>query len=270
MDDKIIPFGKHKGKPVEILSNDKQYTDWLLSQSWFRDKYVNLYNVIINNFREPVDTPEHNNIQIKFLKQEYRLKIAYLVNPNLFYNSSKRINEVMRRLLDTEENEVGKYFLDALQNPKKESEFGFYDDSMLKMSQPVFERVDVAFSIWYGIFFHFDNYTRSIWSRFNLRTETKYFIEIKPTVSDDYPAILRQMKASMPNLNGAFSDNFHILLVGEYNGKGASRNEFISFFETQGFKVIFKEDLDNVELPEFDKKLKLDTDLKQVVDKANN
>ena len=70
MEDKLIPFGKYKGKPVEILANDKEYRNWLLAQSWFKEGNLTLYNVIINNFREPENTPEHNKMQIKFLNLE--------------------------------------------------------------------------------------------------------------------------------------------------------------------------------------------------------
>ena len=87
----------HIEKPVEILANDKDYSEWLLAQAWFKEKNINLYNLVINNLREPIDTPEHNKIQIKFLKSDYRLKLDYLLNPNFFKKSSKVINEAFRK-----------------------------------------------------------------------------------------------------------------------------------------------------------------------------
>ena len=47
-------------------------------------------------------------------------------------------------------------------------------------------------------------------------------IEIKPVVADDYPAVLRQMKA-----NGSM-----VLFLERYSGKGATREQFIKTFAT--------------------------------------
>ncbi len=33
----IIPFGKHKGKPIEDV--DRGYLEWLLEQDWFLEKF---------------------------------------------------------------------------------------------------------------------------------------------------------------------------------------------------------------------------------------
>ena len=65
--DKIIPVGKYKGQPIEILRSDPQYCEWLVSQNWFRDKFSPTYQLIINNFGEPAETPEHNSLQAMFL-----------------------------------------------------------------------------------------------------------------------------------------------------------------------------------------------------------
>jgi hypothetical protein len=46
----IVPFGKYKGQPVEVLASDPQYVEWLLSQSSIKVKYPDIINVIINNF----------------------------------------------------------------------------------------------------------------------------------------------------------------------------------------------------------------------------
>lgn len=75
MSAELITFGKYKGQPVEVLANDKKYTDWLMAQEWFRTGHVQLYNVIVNNFCEPSDTPEHNRMQADFMKTEVKEKV---------------------------------------------------------------------------------------------------------------------------------------------------------------------------------------------------
>jgi hypothetical protein len=57
---RIIPFGKYKGQPFEILREDVGYRDWLMAQDWFRERHAQLFTLIINNFAAPAETPEHN------------------------------------------------------------------------------------------------------------------------------------------------------------------------------------------------------------------
>ena len=68
----LVPFGKYKGQPVEVMQMNTEYCDWLSKQSWFREQYGNVYNqVIINNFTEPTETPEHNRLQMRFLDETF-------------------------------------------------------------------------------------------------------------------------------------------------------------------------------------------------------
>ena len=55
-----LPFGKYKGQPASVLANDERYCNWLVGQSWFPKQYNKVYNLIVNNFVKPEDTPEHN------------------------------------------------------------------------------------------------------------------------------------------------------------------------------------------------------------------
>lgn len=75
----IIPFGKYKGQPIEVLQSDPQYFDWLMAQDWFQQKFKNIYTVVVNNFSEPSETPEHNAMQVKVLDEMWRSKLLYLL-----------------------------------------------------------------------------------------------------------------------------------------------------------------------------------------------
>ena len=46
MMEKLIPLGKYKNQPVEILESDPNYKNWLLGQEWFRSGHKNLYTQI--------------------------------------------------------------------------------------------------------------------------------------------------------------------------------------------------------------------------------
>lgn len=72
----IVPFGKYKGRPITDLVADRSYTDWLAAQPWFRERYSNIYNVIITGgVLPPQDTPEHNKMQARFLNHDVCLNL---------------------------------------------------------------------------------------------------------------------------------------------------------------------------------------------------
>lgn len=52
----IIKMGKYRGKTLEYVSKDINYTKWLLSQSWFKERYDLLYDELnkLNNTRSPI------------------------------------------------------------------------------------------------------------------------------------------------------------------------------------------------------------------------
>lgn len=129
MSAELITFGKYKGQPVEVLANDKKYTDWLMAQEWFRTGHVQLYNVIVNNFCEPSDTPEHNRMQADFMKTEVKEKVIR----QLFKEPEKLIKYYGNRAKDYDEEISGiELQLAELQKEKegyeiKEKEFSDLD-----------------------------------------------------------------------------------------------------------------------------------------------
>lgn len=105
MSAELITFGKYKGQPVEVLANDKKYTDWLMAQEWFRTGHVQLYNVIVNNFCEPSDTPEHNRMQADFMKTEVKEKVIrqlFKEPEKLMKGYKKRIEDCEKKISDIE------------------------------------------------------------------------------------------------------------------------------------------------------------------------
>lgn len=180
----IVPFGKHKGKPVDALLDDREYVEWLTQQGWFREKYGNIYQVVINNGAEPSETPEHNAMQARFLDEEY-----------------------------------GQALIRQLLNAKNEKWFS-------NAHLVGFEKAgtDVLIST----------------------HEYAVCVEIKPTVGDDYPAILRQIKrlGRTAKIDYTEYDRFNVLFVGSYTGVGATKEQFVQIFKLSDITVIFADDLD--------------------------
>jgi hypothetical protein len=153
----LIPFGKYKGQPLEAIKHDKQYLDWLSTQDWFREKYANVYQqIIVNNFTEPADTPEHNKMQAKFLNEDYSLNILV---------SKERINdlniEFIRSEFETKEGWDVNVVLD-------------YDYVSQVCKPHSYEIIEGKTEI--------------------TRRTARYDIEIKPVIGDDWPSILRDLK----------------------------------------------------------------------------
>ena len=73
----IVPFGKYKGQPVEVLSADSDYAAWLHGQGWIKDKFPQFYTLIVNNFGEVEDTPEHNALQARFLSDDLCIQLFH-------------------------------------------------------------------------------------------------------------------------------------------------------------------------------------------------
>ncbi len=48
---KLVPFGKYKDQPIEILLNDTNYSEWMINQDGFKDKYSWVYSYPKPNLR---------------------------------------------------------------------------------------------------------------------------------------------------------------------------------------------------------------------------
>jgi hypothetical protein len=82
----VVPFGKYKGQPVEVLLADQGYRDWLMAQDWFRNRFGAIYQTVINYGAEPQETPEHNEMQAAFLDDDRCFRLAQLLYPNHPYD----------------------------------------------------------------------------------------------------------------------------------------------------------------------------------------
>lgn len=242
--DKLIPFGKYKGQPVEAMAEDKQYTDWVVAQPWFRERYGNLYAVIINNFCEPSETPEHNALQARFLDDEFRLKFASVASPRLWWyarmngemvekavawavskiGSAEKIDQ-LKVVAGTFYREFDQRRYQAIKTPQ-----------LIQQSKVMFEEegIDASWAVYAGIdvVFEKSKYENELSSAYSIAGILN--IEIKPEVGDDYPAILRQMRRNKSR---------H-LFTRAYTGVGVDQPTFIQFMDSQGIRVIFEHEVD--------------------------
>jgi hypothetical protein len=68
------------------LLADQDYRDWLMAQPWFRERWGNVYQTIINYGGEPQDSPEHNEMQVSFLEDAHCMQLARMLHPRLNFS----------------------------------------------------------------------------------------------------------------------------------------------------------------------------------------
>lgn len=249
-----VPFGKYKGQPVEVLASDPQYVDWLLSQSSIKAKYPDIINIIVNNFQAPSETPEHNAIQVKFLDDNYVLNfVHYYVSEHshedfhkvgLSINSavSEYIESSLRRDIYGLSEQAKQELIMKQQEEREEMRENIFDNNAgvcFQTGKVSFEEKGLDVNFCAGIdIINNDSELSRICKNGSLKYYgcfREYLIEIKPVVSDDFPAVLRQMKLSKAN----------ILFLSKYTGIGAKLEEFIKYFKSQNITVVFESDIDN-------------------------
>jgi len=68
-----IPFGKYKGKPIEVLENDLGYAKWILEQAWFAQKNPELHEAILTLYEEQSEGQASKALESK---ENFLLSIA--------------------------------------------------------------------------------------------------------------------------------------------------------------------------------------------------
>jgi hypothetical protein len=175
----LVPFGKYKGQPLDVLRQDSQYMDWMMAQPWFKERYPKHYSIIINNFAEPSETPEHNAMQAMFLD-----------------------DALCRRLVS------------ILLAARGESQYDHQDS-----------RINVEFEV-QGFDVHITH------------PACTFLVELKPTLGDEYPAVLRQIITG-----GRYDGRRRTLIVGSYLGTGATFDMVIEIFRRSSVHVVMMSEI---------------------------
>jgi hypothetical protein len=189
----IITFGKYKNQPLEVLMQDNQYKEWLMAQDWFRNRHSNIYNLIVNNYGEPCETPEHNKLVSLFLDDDFCISFFNKIFFNVEIFEKRLIREVNSSNWETQKRyytqEDADQYIDLVQKKQYEIEF--------VVTHKTFE-TKLGNDVGFGITVNFKSdfsFKRDYQDR-----ECFFSIECKPNVSEDYPAIIRQCRAQKSNV----------------------------------------------------------------------
>jgi hypothetical protein len=275
-DDVVMPFGKYRGRSViEVMAIDPQYVEWLKTQDWFTVKFVRIYNIVVQAGRPPEDTPEHNAIQVRFLDDEFCKMVAAKVIPPLdalreklieaniserelflssYDDTYKRVQQAVasaqhqvtvarsykddeaRALKQLESNQLK---LKDLPREREwaQSQLKTLPDAQLEVTienRDMEDGVDVAFDIVTAVSLRSYRFTIAI--------------EIKPSLGDDYPTVLRQMKEQVRRrfrishhiawFHHLKTGHRHVLCYGEFAARGATIDQVKTIFRQAGFDVV--------------------------------
>lgn len=202
----IMPVGKYKGQPVEVLANDPSYRTWLTGQDWFRQNHPAHYTIIVNNFATPDETPEHNALQARFLDDDLCRSLARTVQVRKGGYVSHGRSRVAGRAFENSGWDVT-FRIDVITSGP------LYSESGRELPGPGVSR----------------------WTRL-----ISCAIELKPSLGDDYPAILRTVKA---RLQDGFSRAVPVVLFEQYSASGAPLDAVRRIYATAGVELIQLSDL---------------------------
>lgn len=228
----IVPFGKYKGQPVETLRADRSYVDWLTAQDWFRQRHPNLLQIIVNNFEEPTETPEHNRLQARFLDNEFCY--AFLSRFKIFTDPrseiAARIARAKKRLesnviYDFERREL------AQEIGKDEQRLADFDADPPSKPYPIIFTQRFEVRGWDVVL----DASLSM-PRWEIRRDTQIYIEIKPSLGDDFPAVLRQMKANKIEVYD--HSQIYLLMIDQFTAEGAKIEQVQQMFATENFGLV--------------------------------
>lgn len=242
----LINFGKYKDVPADAIHKiDPGYVEWALNQSWLPRLHPNVYNIFVSN-AQPSDTPIHNALQAKFLDPEYRAAFCETVHPGLLERPSLVFEGVLEGLVDAARSRLMECGASTEQLAQAYRDLHIAEKHLEELpkkcwphmsSSVKFEhnRADVWFRMKAEICFPSNIKVEDLPKPLHcLRAEADFALEIKPTVGDDYPAILRQMNHTKAKY----------LFLEEYTGIGVTVDQFRDMFAESDKIVVFRGEVD--------------------------
>lgn len=237
----VVPFGRYKGQSVADMLADADYMAWVEAQPWFRERYLHLLS------RRDADaasrTPVHNRLQTLFLDQAYQLAFIQAVQPSLITSFTQESLEQRQAYLAAAlQQENATEFAKLIPVLQKEP---YWSSSVRFESNGGDVCIETSLKAWclecawsYGAFPQkiLPKVVERNVALTRDRDVRNLIIEIKPTVADEYPAILRQMDRNRSRY----------LFVEEYIGIGATEAQFVAVFAASGKHVVFKREVDRI------------------------
>jgi hypothetical protein len=106
----IVPFGKYKDQPLELMLADEDYLSWVKGQPGLmrslESRHPAIFNIIVTGGPETEDTPDHNALQLRFFDTAFQLAFLEVA-------TGKSIEAYKEGLIKKAQQEQEKSFLEA-------------------------------------------------------------------------------------------------------------------------------------------------------------
>lgn len=255
----VVPFGKHKGATVaELLVKDAEYADWIMAQGWVAERFAELHAALATRGAGTDDTPEHNALQARFLDEDVRAATLRLCRADLLIKTRRltveshnwelrdQIYRAARSVNAARDQQIWANRVSRADRPEITQERETAAAAVAKASEDA-NRLE---SLWESLPLDVCHLATSVtfeqrgvdvvlawaWKTENERRETAggVSIELKPSLGDDFPTVMRQMKRTGTDL----------LVVGTYNGRGVSEPQLRQMFKASGLDLIFVQEIE--------------------------
>jgi hypothetical protein len=237
------------------MASDWQYVDWLLAQDWFRDRYQGMFTLIVNNFTEPTETPEHNRLQMRFLDDALCAKLAASTGVARLTKIAKGIIERWPAEKSTMEGKLAEARATLDRIPERPSVYRGFEaqraaDTINDTERRLKEGEEKASEAAQFIKSPSIDETKLLRRNFENRGWDVVFevewitpvatagdlfkVEIKPSLGDDFPAVLRQMKVRRTE----YEHGERMLIIDVFTAVGATFEQVKAVFAADGFPVV--------------------------------
>ncbi len=239
----IVSFGKYKGQPLEVLRSDPEYCEWLTAQGWFREKHDAVYQLIINNFGEPAETPKHNRLQVKFLDKSLCLQLFCLLGwepladkNSLIQRLQQKLNEFRHELATCKDKPYPHNKPEDWQWQIKD-----YESFLIPFADMDTGKIEILHDFEHcgwdvKIIAKLPPFAKNIGDYHSWKHlyQVSCAVEVKSEIGDNYPAILRQMKAN----ERAYKADYRVLVFDKFTATGANLEQVKQIFRSSEFHVL--------------------------------
>ena len=247
--EELFPLKKYKNQPIEVVLKDSNYCQFLMSRSWFREKYNNIYQIFIGFFGKPEDTPAYNILQAQFDDNDFCMALGKLCNWKGMtkIKCSRNINEAINKI---------SLMLDPYSYGYKQKQEDLEDLKFHKkiLSENVYEENGIDYCEGYPLFSIEHEFEEQGWDviirsiSYNCHDCIVYKnctvqqnligVEIKPSIGDDYPSILREMK------NNSIHPDYQCLVYDKFEVTNVTLEQVKNIFSASKIKVFSIDDIE--------------------------
>jgi len=265
-----VNFGKkYYGKPITEMLADQSYIDWANSQPGLKEKITLVVNQYITNNSQASATPDHNRLQNQFLDKTLQKKLLYKICPS--------IPKMFQQLDELYKFPEYKQLFGDFKMEIEYTNWKFHVEWKYNWDIALFVHLESKDDLYINTSCKDIEIQKKIASRFRsidisvypcnqLRAyvikNRKILCELKPSLGDDYPDVLRKMRKQIEVTEAYFlsidkcSDSqgrhkasgthygIYVLIIGgEFNAESATKEQLIEIFKTAKIKVIFMSNL---------------------------